>query len=85
MLGYRLREQLRLSKDIVPSALVSTIPEKHTHIEGGLECGKSGEAGGRQEQRVEGQVQPYRGFRPISLRQASQSRAGSVWLTVVQY
>lgn len=46
--------------------------------------GERGE-GGRTKRWRSGYWRPYRGFWPVNMRNPSYSRAGRVWLTVVQY
>lgn len=49
------------------------------------QCWRWGRGGGRTKGWRSRYWRPYRGFWPVNMRNPSYSRAGRVWLTVVQY
>ncbi len=80
------RQQQRLS-DAMKSSRWPGFPSQpaYRHATPRTQCWRWGRGGGRTKGRRSGYWRPYRGFWPVNMRNPSYSRAGRVWLTVVQY
>ncbi len=66
-------------------AVLSSRPAAMPHHAPNTQSWRWGRGGGRKKGWIIGYWRPYRGFWPVNMRNPSYSRAGRVWLTVVQY
>lgn len=70
---------------VVPERFLPSRPAAMPHHAPNTQCWRWGRGGGRTKGWRSGYWRPYRGFWPVNMRNPSYSRAGRVWLTVVQY